>query len=35
KKVEKITSALHDWSDVIFDPLLFPAKRQLHRFMKK
>uniref|UniRef100_A0ACD5ZKL6 Uncharacterized protein n=1 Tax=Avena sativa TaxID=4498 RepID=A0ACD5ZKL6_AVESA len=26
KKVEKITSALHDWSDVIFDPLLFPAK---------
>ncbi|CAM0945332.1 unnamed protein product [Alopecurus aequalis] len=26
KKVEKITSALHAWSDVIFDPLLFPAK---------
>lgn len=26
KKVEKITTALHDWQDVIFDPLLFPAK---------
>jgi hypothetical protein len=30
KKVEKIRSALHDWSDVIFDPLLFPAKVATH-----
>jgi hypothetical protein len=26
KKVDKINSALRDWPDVIFDPLLFPAK---------
>lgn len=26
KKVEKVNSALHDWTDVIFDRLLFPAK---------
>ncbi|KQK12869.2 hypothetical protein BRADI_1g06500v3, partial [Brachypodium distachyon] len=26
KKVEKIMSALHDWPDVIFDPVVFPSK---------
>lgn len=26
KKVEKIMSALHDWPDAIFDPVVFPAK---------
>lgn len=26
KKVEKIMSALHSWSDVVFDPVVFPAK---------
>lgn len=26
KKVEKIMSALHSWSDVVFEPVVFPAK---------
>ncbi|KAF0933532.1 hypothetical protein E2562_018791 [Oryza meyeriana var. granulata] len=26
KKVEKIMSALHDWPDVVFDPVVFPSE---------
>lgn len=26
KKVEKVISAVQGWADVVFDPVMFPAK---------